>query len=106
MIERMCEYVGMRIADPQVWVIVVGHPTGWPASASSIWRRRFRRGPPGRGHRSPGEISDDLVQDMSDVLVSFCGRLYARRGARNRVLRALACAKRTPEAARVGGEDD
>jgi putative resolvase len=54
----------------------------------------------------PDETSDNLVRDMIDVLVSFCTRLYGRRGARNRVVPALACAKRAPEAARVGGEDD
>ena len=53
----------------------------------------------------PGETGDDLVRDMIDVLASFWARLYGR-GVRNRVLRALADAKRTPEAARVGGEDD
>ncbi len=42
----------------------------------------------------PGETGDDLVRDMIDVLTSFCARLYGRRGARNRALRALTCAKR------------
>ena len=32
----------------------------------------------------PGETSDDLVQDMIDVLANFCVRTYGRRGARNR----------------------
>jgi putative resolvase len=54
----------------------------------------------------PDETSDNLVRDMIDVLVSFCTRLYGRRGARNRVVPALACAKRAPEAARVGGGED
>ncbi len=30
-----------------------------------------------------------LVQDMLDVLTSFCARLYGRRSARNRAKRAL-----------------
>jgi len=54
----------------------------------------------------PGETTDNLVRDMIEVLVSFCTRLYGRRGARNRALPALACAERAPQAARVGGEDD
>ena len=53
----------------------------------------------------PGETGDDLVRDTIDVLANFWARLYGR-DVRNRVLRALADAKRTPEAARVGGEDD
>jgi putative resolvase len=44
----------------------------------------------------PGETSDDLVRDMIEVLTSFCARLYGRRGARNRALRAVACAKKPP----------
>ena len=35
-----------------------------------------------------GEVEDDLVRDMVEVLTSFCARLYGRRGARNRALRA------------------
>jgi putative resolvase len=43
-----------------------------------------------------GETADDLVRDMIEVLTSFCARLYGRRGARNRALRAVTCAKREP----------
>ena len=38
------------------------------------------------------ERKDDLVQDMIDVLTSFCARLYGRRSARNRAKRALEAA--------------
>ncbi|MDP3971412.1 MAG: IS607 family transposase [Candidatus Nanopelagicales bacterium] len=44
----------------------------------------------------PGETTDDLVRDMIDVLTSFCARLYGRRGARNRAMRAVTCAKQEP----------
>jgi len=40
-----------------------------------------------------GEVEDDLVRDMTEVLSSFCARLYGRRGARNRAIKALNCAK-------------
>lgn len=40
-----------------------------------------------------GEVDDDLVRDMTEVLVSFCARLYGRRGARNRAEKAVRCAK-------------
>jgi putative resolvase len=36
-----------------------------------------------------GEMKDDLVQDMIDVLTSFCARLYGRRSARRRATKAL-----------------
>lgn len=38
------------------------------------------------------ELKDDLVQDMIDVLTSFCARLYGRRAAKNRAKRALEAA--------------
>lgn len=41
----------------------------------------------------PGEVDDDLVRDMTEVLTSFCARLYGRRGARNRAEKALGCAR-------------
>ncbi len=44
----------------------------------------------------PGETTDDLVRDMIEVLTNMCARLYGRRGARNRVMHALAAAKREP----------
>jgi predicted site-specific integrase-resolvase len=37
----------------------------------------------------PGEVKDDLVQDMIEVLTSFCARLYGKRSARNRVKKAM-----------------
>jgi putative resolvase len=43
-----------------------------------------------------GEIEDDLVRDMVEVLTSFCARLYGRRSAGNRAEKAL-------EAAAAGG---
>ena len=46
----------------------------------------------------PSETSDDLVRDMVEVLTSLCARLYGRRGARNRALRAVTCARRNPAA--------
>ena len=42
----------------------------------------------------PSETVDDLVRDMIEVLTSFCARLYGRRGARNRALRAVTCARK------------
>jgi putative resolvase len=40
------------------------------------------------------EVTDDLVRDMVEVLTSFCARLYGRRSARNRALKAVGCAQR------------
>jgi putative resolvase len=43
-----------------------------------------------------GEVDNDLVRDMVEVLTSFCARLYGRRSAKNRAERALACAAQDP----------
>ena len=37
-----------------------------------------------------GELKDDLVQDMIEVLTSFYARLYGRRAAKNKAKKALA----------------
>ena len=52
-----------------------------------------------------GETDDDLVRDMIDVLTSFCARLYGRRGARNRAMRALTCAKQPARPDPTGRRD-
>lgn len=44
------------------------------------------------------ETTDDLVRDMVEVLTSMCARLYGRRGARNRAMRAVTATKREPGA--------
>ena len=36
------------------------------------------------------EVDDDLVRDMTEILTSFCARLYGRRAAANRAQRMLA----------------
>jgi putative resolvase len=41
-----------------------------------------------------GEVTDDPVRDMVEVLTSFCASLYGRRSARNRAEKALRCAER------------
>jgi putative resolvase len=35
------------------------------------------------------ELKDDLVQDMIEILTSFCTRLYGRRSAKNKAKKAL-----------------
>jgi len=38
----------------------------------------------------PGEVDDDLVRDVTEILTSLCARLYGRRVAANRAARAVA----------------
>jgi predicted site-specific integrase-resolvase len=54
----------------------------------------------GRGARilvmEEGELEDDLVRDVTEVMTSLCARLYGRRSARQRAERALAAAGESP----------
>ena len=43
-----------------------------------------------------GELEDDLVRDVTEVMTSLCARLYGRRSARRRAERALAAAGESP----------
>ena len=51
----------------------------------------------GRGARivvmDQGEVEDDLVRDVTEVMTSLCARLYGRRSAKRRAERALAAAR-------------
>ncbi len=38
----------------------------------------------------PGEVDDDLMRDVTEILTSLCARLYGRRAAANRAARAVA----------------
>jgi len=37
----------------------------------------------------PDEVSDDLVQDLHEVIVSMCSRLYGKRSAAHRAKKAI-----------------
>jgi putative resolvase len=81
------------LADPQVTMIVVEHRdrlarfgVEYLAAALAAQGRRIVV-------VEEGEATDDLVRDMVEVLTSFCARLYGRRGARNRAMRALTATK-------------
>jgi putative resolvase len=77
------------LADPQVATVVVEHRErlGWmntelvEAALQAAGRRLVVL--------DDGEVDDDLVRDMVEVLTSFCARLYGRRSARNRARKAL-----------------
>lgn len=35
------------------------------------------------------EVDDDLVRDMTEILTSFCARLYGKRAAANKARRMI-----------------
>jgi predicted site-specific integrase-resolvase len=48
----------------------------------------------------PEEMTDDIVRDLHEVIVSICARLYGKRSAKNRAKKALE-AMQTAEASDV-----
>jgi putative resolvase len=81
------------LSDPAVTVVVVEHRdrlgrmnTELVEAALVAHKRRLVV-------LDDSEVIDDLVRDMVEVLTSFCARLYGRRSARNRAVKALGCAQ-------------
>ena len=82
------------LADPKVSVVVVEHRDRLARVNAELVEAALSA----QGRRlvviDEGEVDDDLVRDMTEVLTSFCARLYGRRSARNRAEKALRCAER------------
>lgn len=80
------------LADPDVTTVVVEHKDRLgrmnvelvEAALSATGRRLVVL--------DDGEVEDDLVRDMVEVLTSFCARLYGRWSAKNRAEKALEAA--------------
>lgn len=95
------------LADPRVSVVVVEHRDRLGRRNTELVEAALSA----HGRRlvvlDCGEGTDDLVRDMVEVLTSLCARLYGRRSARNRALKAVGCAQRdVGPAAVVGGRVD
>jgi putative resolvase len=90
------------LSDPCVSVIVVEHRD----RLARFGVEHLQAALAAQGRRivvvDDGETTDDLVRDMIEVLTSMCARLYGRRGARNRALRAVTAAKQ-PEPVEAAG---
>jgi putative resolvase len=80
------------LADPNVTCVVVEHMDRLgrmdvelvEAALSATGRRLLVL--------DDGEVENDPMQDMVEVLTSFCARLYGRRSAKNRARKALEAA--------------
>ncbi|MHB1526184.1 MAG: IS607 family transposase [Candidatus Dormibacteria bacterium] len=81
------------LADPKVTTVVVEHRDRLARMNAELVEAALSA----HGRRlvvlDDGEVDDDLVRDMTEVLTSFCARLYGRRSARNRAEKALRCAE-------------
>jgi putative resolvase len=84
------------LSDPDARVIVVEHPD----RLARFGLEHLEAALSAQGRRiviaDPGESTDDLVRDIIEVLTSMCARLYGRRGARNRAMRAITATRRDP----------
>jgi putative resolvase len=82
------------LADPRVATVVVEHRDRLGRMNTELVEAALSA----HGRRlvvlDSGEVTDDLVRDMVEVLTSFCARLYGRQSARNRAIKALGCAQR------------
>jgi putative resolvase len=82
------------LADPNVTAVVVEHRDRLGRMNTELVEAALSA----HGRRlvvlDDGEVDDDLVRDMVEVLTLLCARLYGRRSARNRALKAVGCAQR------------
>jgi putative resolvase len=82
------------LADPAVQTVVVTHRDRLARMNAELVEAALWA----HGRRlvvlDDGEVTDDLIRDMVEVLTSCCARLYGRRSARNRALKAVRCAER------------
>jgi putative resolvase len=81
------------LADPDVVIVVVEHRDRLGRMNTELIEAALSAS----GRRlvvvDAGEVEDDLVRDMVEVLTSFCARLYGRRSAKNRARKALEAAE-------------
>ncbi|MFJ8107449.1 IS607 family transposase [Streptomyces sp. NPDC096132] len=81
------------LADPDVTTVVVEHKDRLGRMDTELVEAALSA----HGRRlvvlDDGEVEDDLVRDMVEVLTSFCARLYGRRSAKNRARKALEAAE-------------
>lgn len=86
------------LSDPEVTVVVVEHRDRLGRMNTELVEAALAA----HGRRlvvlEEREVDDDLVRDMTEVLTSFCARLYGRRSAARRAQQAVAAAA-TDEAA-------
>jgi putative resolvase len=91
------------LADPAVQTVVVTHRDRLARMNAELVEAALWA----HGRRlvvlDDGEVTDDLIRDMVEALTSRCARLYGRRSARNRALKAVRCAQRDVGPAGLAG---
>ncbi len=89
---RRKKFLGL-LRDPSVGTIVVEHRDRFARFAVEYIEAVLSA----QGRRlvvvDDAEVDDDLVRDMTEILTSFCARLYGKRAAVNRAARMMAAAE-------------
>ena len=84
------------LRDPQVSTIVVEHR----ARLARFGVEHLTCALAAAGRRivvlNDTEVDDDLIRDMTEILTSFCARLYGRRSAARKAKAAITAAELTP----------
>jgi putative resolvase len=91
------------LADPAVQTVVVTHRDRLARMNAELIEAALSANERRLVVLDDGEVTDDLIGDMVQVLTSFCARLYGRRSARNRALKAVRCAERDVGPAGLAG---
>lgn len=77
------------LSDPTVGTLIVEHRDRLARMNAGLVESALKA----QGRRiivvDDTELDDDLVRDMTEVLTSFCARLYGRRAAKHRAEKAL-----------------
>lgn len=81
------------LADPNVTTVVVEHRDRLGRVNTELVEAALAAHGRGLVVVDEGEVDDDLARDMVEVLTSLCARLYGKRSARNRALKAIGCAR-------------
>jgi putative resolvase len=80
------------LADPEVSVVVVEHRERLGRMNTELVEAALSAAGRHLVVLDAGEVDDDLVRDMVEMLTSFCAHRYGRRSARNRAQKALEAA--------------
>ena len=82
------------LADPTVTTIIVKHRDRLACMNVGLIESTLKA----QGRRiivvDDSELDDDLARDMTEVLTSFCARMYGRRGAKHKASAAMEAAHR------------
>jgi predicted site-specific integrase-resolvase len=83
------KFLGL-LRDPSVTVIVVEHRDRFARFAVDYIEAALAAQGRALLIVDDHEVDDDLVRDMTEILTSFCARLYGKRSASHRAVAAMA----------------